>query len=118
MPHNHMFNINCTWGYMNLFYLNELVDWYNNNFTTNRYGDPTNLIFQKAQGDYSLGYISADTYQILTNKFKNYPGLLKIVNSIKIIDQPHNKFWTNITALDQIRNSDFKSLCPEWSKLL
>ena len=21
MPHNHMFNINCTWGYLNLFYL-------------------------------------------------------------------------------------------------
>jgi uncharacterized radical SAM superfamily Fe-S cluster-containing enzyme len=118
MPHNHMFKINCTWGYMNLFYLNELVDWYNNNFSTNRYGDPTNMIFQKAQGDYALNHISIATREILINKFKNYPGLVDIVNSIKISDQPHDKFWASITALDQIRHSDFRSLCPEWSNLL
>jgi len=118
MPHNHMFKINCTWGYMNLFYLNELLDWYHDNFSTNRYGDLTNFIFQKAHGDYALNHLSADTHKILMNKFKNYPSLVDLVSSIKISDQPHDKFWNSITALDRIRNSDFKLLCPEWSKLL
>ena len=118
MSHNHMFNINCTWGYLNLFYLNELCDWHSNNFSTNRYGDPTNLIFQQALGPYSLNYISSDIYNTLTEKFKNYPNLLAIVNLLTISNQSHDKFWESVTSLDKIRGTDFKTLCPEWSKLL
>jgi hypothetical protein len=118
MPHNHMFNINCTWSYLNLFYLDELTDWYNNKFSTNRYGDPTNLIFQKAIGSYMLDHITSATHYKLVDKFKNYPNLLVIVNSLKITDQSHDKFWSAITALDHVRNTDFKTLCPDWSKLL
>jgi MoaA/NifB/PqqE/SkfB family radical SAM enzyme len=118
MPHNHMFNINCTWGYLNLFYLDELYDWYNANFSANRYGDPTALVFQKALGFYSLDHVSLSTYNVLVNKFKNYPALLEIVKSLEIDNSPHTRFWNNITALDQIRNKDFKMLCPEWSQLI
>jgi hypothetical protein len=118
MPHNHMFNINCTWGYLNLFYLDELCDWYNKNFAANRYGDPTNLIFQKVIGPYSLNHVAMETYNILIDKFKNYPNLLELVNSLTIADQPHDKFWSAITALDRVRKTDFKTLCPDWSKLL
>ena len=118
MPHNHMFNINCTWGYLNLFYLDQLYDWYNINFTANRYGDPTNLIFQKAIGDYSLDHVSLSTYNVLMDKFKKYPVILEIVRSLEINDLPHTNFWNNVTALDQIRNTDFKMICPEWSRLI
>ena len=113
-----MFNINCTWSYLNLFYLDELHNWYSNNFATNRYGDPTNLIFQKALDDYSLNYVSEPTYTILVNKFKDYPKLLELVNSLKINDKPHDKFWSSISKLDKIRNTDFRILNPEWSKLI
>jgi MoaA/NifB/PqqE/SkfB family radical SAM enzyme len=118
MPHNHMFNINCTWSYLNLFYLDELYNWYHENFTTNRYGDPTNLILQKGLNDYSLDHISQSTYNVLVNKFKDYPTLLEIVNSLEINDQLHTKFWNNVTALDQVRSTNFKMLCPEWSQLI
>jgi hypothetical protein len=113
-----MFNINCTWSYLNLFYLDEICDWYNTHFTTNRYGDPTNLILQKATGEYSLDHVSSATYNVLLNKFKNYPNLLEIVRSLKINNLPHTKFWNSIAALDQIRNTDFKTICPEWSQLI
>jgi hypothetical protein len=118
MPHNHMFNINCTWSYLNLFYLDELYDWYSNNFSANRYGDPTNLIFQKGLDDYSLDHVSRSTYDILVTKFKDYPMLLELVNSLNINDNPHDKFWANITALDGVRNTDFKAVSPEWSSIL
>lgn len=118
MPHNHMFNINCTWSYLNLFYLDELYDWYINNFATNRYGDPTNLIFQKGLDDYSLDHISQSTYDILVTKFKDYPMLLELVNSLKINDETHDKFWDNITALDGVRNTDFKAIFPEWTAII
>jgi hypothetical protein len=118
MPHNHMFNINCTWGYLNLFYLDEIYDWHKLNFATNRYGDKTNLLFQKVVGNYSLNHISQHINNILVNKFKNYPNLLAIVNSIPINDLSHDKFWSSITKLDTIRNTDYKILCSEWSKLI
>ncbi len=118
MPHNHMFNINCVWGYLNLYYLTDLVDWHHKNFSSNRYGDITNLIFQRAIGQYDIKHLSNKTKQILQNRFINYPGLLNLVNTIAVNDKLHDNFWKNITELDQIRNTNFRELCPEWSTLL
>ena len=118
MPHNHMFNINCVWGYLNLYYLTDLVDWHHKNFSFNRYGDITNLIFQRAIGQYDIKHLSNKTKQILQNRFINYPGLLNLVNTIAVNDKFHDNFWKNITELDQIRNTNFRELCPEWSTLL
>jgi hypothetical protein len=118
MPHNHMLNINCVWGYLNLFYLDDLVDWHKNSFSTNRYGDPTNLIFQQAIGPYAIKHVSNDTLDMCREKFADYPKLLQLIDTLQISDAPHDKFWSMITKLDQIRNSDFTKLCPEWSDLL
>ncbi len=118
MPHNHMFNINCVWGYLNLYYLTDLVDWHHKNFSSNRYGDITNLIFQRAIGQYDIKHLSNKTKQILQKRFINYPGLLNLVNTIAVNDKLHDNFWKNITELDQIRNTNFRELCPEWSTLL
>jgi hypothetical protein len=118
MPHNHMFNVNCTWSYLNFFYLNEVWDWWNENFSSNRYGDPTNLIFQKAVGDFGLNHLSKISHDTLQNKFQGYNELLVLTQSLKISDQPHDIFWKNISALDQIRNTDFRNLNSEWSKLI
>lgn len=118
MPHNHMFNINCTWGYLNLFYLSDLVEWHKLNFNANRYGDPVNLIFQRTIGTYDIKHVSKNLKQQLQSKFKNYPQLVDLVNSIDISDQDHSKFWNNINKLDQVRQTSYKTLCPEWSQLL
>lgn len=118
MPHNHMFNINCTWSYLNLYYLTDLVDWYQANFSTNRYGDPVNLIFQRAIGNFNITHISISLKQHLIKRFKNYPQLIELVNSIKISDQPHHLFWRSIDKIDQVRQTNYKTLCPEWSSLL
>ena len=119
MPHNHMFNVNCAWGYLNLFYLDELVDWHKENFSSNRYGDPTNLLFQKVTGKFGIDTIKLDTHVALSNKFQRYPQLIKLVNSL-IIDPNanHQMFWEAINSLDNIRNNKFKKYCPEWSNLL
>lgn len=118
MPHNHMFKINCCWGYLNLYYLNELYDWYENNFKTNRYGDETNLIFQQVIGKYNINTLSQSAIDLLTKKFNGYDALLSLVNTIPSSSVPHTAFWNNISALDTIRNTDFKTVCPEWSEIL
>ena len=117
MPHNHMFNINCVWSYLNLYYLDELVDWYSSSFSTNRYGDPVNLIFQKASNCWGINCVPHEVKQLLLNKFKNYPELCNLVNSLKD-GTDHSKFWKKVDAIDQVRSTSFAKLCPEWSELL
>jgi len=117
MPHNHMFNINCVWSFLNLYYLDELYDWYKQNLPTNRYGDPVNFILQKAQGFFQINSLPAPTKDILKNKFANYEELYNIVNEIP--DGTDNtKFWNYVDQIDGVRNNDFRKLCPEWSKLI
>lgn len=118
MPHNHMFNINCVWGYPNLFYLDKLVEWHHNNFSCNRYGDPTHLIFQKAIGRPAINYVSQSLHDTLKLKFQNYPQLLELVHTLSIDEQSHDNFWKYINQLDQIRNVQFKKVFPEWSDLI
>jgi len=118
MPHNHMFNVNCAWGYLNLYYLDELVDWYQSNFAQSRYGDPINLIFQRVLHDYRIEHISAQVRDVLLRKFDNYPTLIPLVQALTISDEPHNKFWQHINALDQIRNSNFRDHHLQWAQLL
>jgi hypothetical protein len=119
MPDNHMFNINCVWSYLNLYYLDELVDWYTANFSNNRYGDPVQLIFQQALGPCAILCLSSNMYSSLMEKFKDYPQLTRIVKSLQISDSASaEKFLNYINKLDTIRGNDFHSLCPEWSKLL
>jgi MoaA/NifB/PqqE/SkfB family radical SAM enzyme len=119
MPHNHMFNINCTWSYLNFYYLPDLVDWYNKNFSVSRYGDPVNLIFQRATGQFALTHISSKMLQMFKERFAKYPTLLPLLDSITVDDdRDHTMFWNSIQKLDKIRKQDFKYLCPEWSQLL
>ena len=105
MPSNHMFKVNCTWSYLNIYYLNELVDWWKNKFQYNRLGDPTSLIFQKAIGECEVKYLSAPTKQKLIDKFSDYSELLAIVEPISESDNSHCKFLTFINNLDKIRNT-------------
>lgn len=118
MPHNHMFNINCTWSYLNFYYLDEVYQWYKSKLQTNRYGDPVNFILQKASGDCELNHISSKTKKILQQRFLDYPELLMILNSLSVNNGPHDKFWSYIDSLDKIRTQNFRSLCSEWSQLI
>ena len=119
MPHNHMFNINAVWGYLNFFYLNELVDWHRSFLSTNRYGDVTNLLFQQALGKFSLTTISDNIKSNLEHKFKNYPTLMLLLGSLPINnDFKHTDFWNHVDLIDKVRGTCFKNICPEWSNLI
>jgi hypothetical protein len=114
-----MFKINCTWSYLNLFYLNHLVDWYENNFKTNRLGDANELIFQKAIGIFAINSASNKIIDCLLDKFTQYPQLSSLVNSISRDDlASHINFLNYIEKIDQIRTSSFLDICTEWAQLL
>ena len=56
---------------------------------------------------------------VLETRFKNYPELLAILNSLSVEDLPsHAEFWDNITAIDKVRGTDYRQDHPYWSNLL
>ena len=118
MPVNHLFNISCTWGYLNLYYLNELVDWYQDNFSHNRLGDRTNLLFQKAYGRCEINHLSTELKNKLNTKFEDYPQLLELVASLKNSDDGHSQFLNYINQLDKIRDTRFSDICTEFAALI
>lgn len=118
MPHNHMFNINTVWSYLNLYYLDQLTDWHNTNLKTNRYGDPVKLILQTAIGVTQIQHVSKSVQKLLLNKFQNYPNLTTITNSLLVSDQSHGQFLQWIDKIDHIRDQKFAHVSPEWAKLL
>lgn len=118
MPHNHLFKINCVWGYLNLFYLDQLVEWHQTNFNTNRFGDPTPLIFQEAMGYTNITHVSSQLKSTLLTKFSRFPELVALVESLTVSDQKHNNFLNQTQKLDSIRNQDFSKIAPEWANLL
>jgi len=118
MPHNHMFNINCSWGYLNLYYLTDIVDWHHNNLRVNRYGDPVNLIFHQVCGEFKISHLDPVVKQTLLTKFANYPQLIDLVKVIKDSDKDHSEFWSSLEKIDRVRGTDYKTLCPDWSQLL
>lgn len=118
MPHNHMFKVNAVWGYLNLYYLDELVAWKNAEFTKNRYSDPTNLIFQEAIGITNIKHVSLELKNILLKKFEKYPELIELVNALTVLNQPHTEFLDWIARLDSVRNQNFATIAPEWLGLL
>lgn len=118
MPHNHMFKVNAVWSYLNLYYLDELVGWHKNNFSANRYGDKTDLIFQNAVGASKITHLSQPLKDLLLNKFSNYPDLLSLIRSLRADNSPHDKFFKWINQIDAIRPVSFAMVAPEWAKLL
>ena len=119
MPHNHLFNINCVWSYLNLYYLDELYEWYLDNFSYNRYNDTTNFILQRAMGEFDVVGLNAEIKAMLLDKFKKHNNLIDVVNSIKTNNiTQHDVFWNYVNKIDKIRKTSFKNICPEWASLL
>lgn len=118
MPHNHMFKVNTVWSYLNLYYLDSVFDWKINTFNSNRFGDPTNLIFQEASGPTQIKHLSPWLRDTLMKKFEKYPKLIELLNSINTSNKPHREFLNWISKLDSIRNQSFAKVAPEWYKLL
>jgi hypothetical protein len=116
---NHLFKVNCVWSYLNLYYLDELIQWHKSCFSTNRLGDATPLIFQKAYGECSIDSASNKVINTLLQKFQSYQELVNLVKTINPNEETtHDVFFSYINKLDKIRKTSFADICPDWFALL
>jgi hypothetical protein len=113
LPGNTMFVVEETISIFNLLYLQELEQWVNNNFTTNREGDIVNHTKHLANGFFAL-----------QNMSQEYVDLIRQSSQQNLIP----KGWTEqpvaiksmlaeIKLFDNLRNESFEKVFPELANL-
>lgn len=108
-PVNTMFLLEETLNIYNVLYQDELTDWYNNNFTTNRLGDPINHSKHLCNREFGLNNITQEYYDLL--KAKNLHSLVPQDWQEKPTDV--RNLVEQIKCFDKIRNQDFTKTFPE-----
>ena len=119
MPVNHLFYISCTYSYINIFYLDEVIAWKEQHFSKNRLGDPVKLLFEKVERKCTIDAVSPKFYKALQEKFSGRDELVRILNKFNIVEDyiPTN-FIEYLDNLDQIRNTDWRKILPDLAHLL
>jgi organic radical activating enzyme len=110
LPGNVMFFVQETTSCLSLFYYNEVRDWVNKNFNTNRFGDRVDYTTHLANHAYldvntiTQEYVDAmkDTvvFQFISPNWKENPAKIK-------------QFIRETEKFDQIRGQDWKKTFPE-----
>lgn len=111
-PSNVMFLIEETISIFNLWYTNELSEWIQQNFTTNREGDPVNHTKHLALGNFSLDNCSQEYVSAVQHS--NNKHLIPATwreNTLTI-----NSMINQIKKFDQFRSQSFAETFPEVAK--
>lgn len=109
LPGNVMFLVEETVSIFNLLYLDELQQWLEQNFTTNREGDPTNHTLHFVQGLYELAYCSQEYVDAMANS--RYKHLIPADWK----EQPDKikQMLLEIKQIDSFRKESFEKVFPE-----
>lgn len=107
---NILYSLNITLGLHNILYLEDLLKWCLNNFSTNKQTDPVEIDIQHvhhtALNLENLPYNHRPIAQaIIQNLDKKYAGLASYFANT---NKPNNDWVCFLNSLDQIRNTNWK----------
>jgi len=110
IPVNTMFFIQEVTSCLNLFYYNEVPDWINKNFSTNRLGDPVEYTTQLAMHKYlGVNNITQEYFDAIKNtSMRNV-----LQNNWKENPMTINNMLSEIDKFDKIRNQNWRKTFPE-----
>lgn len=109
LPSNVMFLVEQTISIFNVLYLNEIKNWIEKNFPTNREGDIVELSRHQARGIFSL---QNSPFELVEEIRKKELGNLIDINYTEKPDQI-KLMVEEIKKIDGFRNQDFSKIFPE-----
>jgi len=109
LPSNVMFGFNSTVGCYNLFEIEDVWNWFDQNISTNREGDVSDFFWQFAQ-QFDLKNLNADIKNIAIDRLKFIPALDGIVNYLESeIEHKEDLGWVHyLSDLDSVRGTNWK----------
>lgn len=119
LPHNHLLYISCSYSWLNIWNLPRVIDWYHENFAESRFGDPVQFIFNRVVGPCEIDKISPEFFNLLKQRFRDYPSLQAILHSLKIdTGYRPTRFIDYVQELDKIRGTSYSSVFEEHSHFI
>lgn len=117
VPGNVMFGVEHTVNLLNAFYYPEFKSWIDQHFSTNRFGDLTDLNLHKCRGLLSVDHMPHDLRHLVKTKL----GTTHAISNM--IDQTgySNNVASTVEYLNQLdtwRNSNWRELFPEIQEYL
>lgn len=111
LPSNVMFGINATVGGYNIFEIADVCDWFQQNLSTNREGDPSDFAWQIAY-NYDISQLSQkvkDDAVVILNNIPMLKGLDQYIKNTE--DFSTTPEWFNdLNKLDQKRNLNWQEV--------
>jgi hypothetical protein len=109
LPSNVMFGFNTTVGCYNLFEIVDVLQWFQNNLSSNLEGDPSEFYWQFAK-NFDLKHLNYAAKSDAINQLGGKPEIAGIVNYIKsVINYTASDNWIHaLENLDSSRNTNWK----------
>jgi sulfatase maturation enzyme AslB (radical SAM superfamily) len=109
LPSNVMFGFNSTVGCYNLFEIEDVWNWFDQNISTNREGDVSDFCWQFAQ-QFDLRHLNTDVKNLAIDQLKSIPALSGIVKYLEsVIDHKEDLGWAQyLSELDSVRSTNWK----------
>ena len=112
VPGNVMFGVEHTVNLLNAFYYPEFKSWFDQHFSTNRSGDPSDLNLHKCEGLLSVDHMPVALRNLVQNKLGSDHAISIMINQ--------SSYSENITPtvqylnqVDTWRNSNWRELFPD-----
>lgn len=108
LPSNVMFGFNSTVGCYNLFEMEDVWNWFDQNISTNREGDESDFCWQFAN-NFDLKYLSVDIKNRARDQLKSISVLGGIVRYLESqIEHKENSDWMRyLSDLDSVRGTSW-----------
>lgn len=109
-PANLLFRINYTANPLNILYYDRVEHWHNTKFSTNRFGDPTEINIHPCWGTWDLNKTPSKLRDLVCEKYGDHKISAMISNEPIVDYKPIMDF---VDQWDPIRKQSWKSVFPE-----
>jgi sulfatase maturation enzyme AslB (radical SAM superfamily) len=109
-PTNLLFRVSYTLNPFNIFYYNELEEWFQHNLSTNKLGDASEINVHPCWGQWDLKKTPSSLREVI---FKKYPNSIisDILMSLNI--ESYDTIAKFTSKYDSLRNNSWKQTFPE-----
>ena len=111
VPDNVMFGVEHTLNPLNIFYFDQFQNWFDQNISTNRYGDQSDLNLHLCVGNLGIEQTPLQLRQIILDKFGSDHHLVQMLAQHTYVG--HNKMVEYLDRLDSVRNQSWRETFPE-----
>lgn len=111
VPGNVMFGVEHTLNPLNIFYFDQFQTWFEQNISTNRYGDRSDLNLHLCLGNLGIEQTPPQLRQLILDKFGAEHYLVQLLSKNPYIG--HSRMVEYLDDLDLIRNQSWRETFSE-----